>query len=166
MASLKEILDAREERWIYSRELLSKYGQSLVTISLNIPGENKLSPRYVDGHSLIVEDFTKLLKTRSYKLIHKEVNLTMDGPEAFLIVAGPARDLKILAIEFEDKHPLGRIGDLDVESPEGALSRRDFNIAERSCLLCSNSARTCIVSRNHRLEDLIDMVDNLIDSNI
>ena len=44
MASLQEILEAREQRWQRQQELLEHFKNPLILFSMNIPGPEKDSP--------------------------------------------------------------------------------------------------------------------------
>ena len=74
-----------------------------------------------------------------------------------------ARDLKLATIELEHSHPLGRLWDIDVLTPEGEiLSRRDYSLPPRSCLLCEQSAAVCARGKTHQLTDLLNRMEALL----
>ena len=57
-----------------------------------------------------------------------------------LSIAAPARDLKLATIELEHSHPSRAVMDIDVLTPEGdILSRRDYSLPPRRCLLCEQA---------------------------
>lgn len=56
-------------------------------------------------------------------------------------IAAPARDLKLATIELEHSHPLGRLWDIDVLTPEGEiLSRRDYSL-RLAAACCASKAQ-------------------------
>ncbi|EOK6376438.1 citrate lyase holo-[acyl-carrier protein] synthase, partial [Escherichia coli] len=78
-------------------------------------------------------------------------------------IAAPARDLKLATIELEHSHPLGRLWDIDVLTPEGEiLSRRDYSLPPRRCLLCEQSAAVCARGKTHQLTDLLNRMEALL----
>ncbi|WP_395225429.1 citrate lyase holo-[acyl-carrier protein] synthase, partial [Escherichia coli] len=77
------------------------------------------------------------------------------GREGLLSIAAPARDLNLATIELEHSYPLGRLWDIDVLTPEGEiLSRGDYSLPARRCLLCVQSAAVCARGKSHPLADL------------
>ena len=53
------------------------------------------------------------------------------------------------------QHPLGRLFDLDVLHTDGrSLSRREFDLPPRRCLICDDLAAVCGRSRRHSNEEL------------
>jgi Phosphoribosyl-dephospho-CoA transferase (holo-ACP synthetase) len=58
-------------------------------------------------------------------------------------------------ITLEQQHPLGRLFDLDVLQADGrSLSRREFDLPPRRCLICDELAAACGRSRRHSSEEL------------
>ena len=64
--------------------------------------------------------------------------------------------VKLLAVEFEDHDHLGRLFDVDVlhAGNQRALSRSDFQMPVRKCLLCDRDAKDCARSRRHSVLEL------------
>lgn len=77
------------------------------------------------------------------------------GPEALVLVETGAADLKRAAADLEDRHPLGRLWDLDVAAAAGTVARRDLGLPPRACLLCAEPAHACARSRAHAVSDLL-----------
>lgn len=85
-----------------------------------------------------------LAAKQGWQIQEQAALVSASGPEGMLSIAAPARDLKLATIELEHSHPLGRLWDIDVLTPEGEiLSRRDYSLPPRSCLLCEQSAAVC-----------------------
>ncbi|MBQ7246827.1 MAG: citrate lyase holo-[Lachnospiraceae bacterium] len=77
------------------------------------------------------------------------------GPEGFWSVRRDAREVKRLLTETEEHHPLGRLFDIDVISPDGTkISRTDIGMEARRCLICGRNAADCAGSRRHSVRDL------------
>lgn len=57
---------------------------------------------------------------------------------------------------------MGRIFDMDVfDGNHNQISRGDFNISPRKCILCRKDARLCIREKNHTLEELYSHIESL-----
>lgn len=85
-----------------------------------------------------------LAAKQGWQIQEQAALVSASGPEGMLSIAAPARDLKLATIELEHSHPLGRLWDIDVLTPEGEiLSRRDYSLPPRRCLLCEQSAAVC-----------------------
>lgn len=159
----KKILKARENRWLYTNDLVEQYDMPVVTITLNIPGDDKSKEIYIYAHDAIVKDFMSYLSKNELSAIYYEKRIEEDGPEVFLIVDSNGGRLKELSVEFEENHPLGRIGDIDIKTKEKQLySRKDLGLQERRCFLCDNPARKCILEGNHTLDEILSNIDNII----
>jgi len=158
-SNLQEILKAREERWVYRRNLAEKYRKPVVTITMNIPGPEKIKDEYIKAHKTLVKDF----KAKGLPIIFEDYKLTSDGPEAYMVVDADALDLKRLCISLEDEHPLGRIADIDLlDENKETISRKTLGKEERKCFLCNRPATSCIVARRHSIHELLEKVDEII----
>ena len=162
---LQEILKAREERWLRRCQLVEHYQSPVISITLNIPGPEKTKKLYQEAHKKISQDFCQYLKDQGHVSLVEEYRFTADGPEAYLILVGKhsAWELKKVAIEFENNHPLGRLVDIDIMDEEkNIISRNNLGKLERKCLLCAAPARECIINRKHSLEELLMVIENMI----
>lgn len=104
-----------------------------------------------------------LAAKQGWQIQEQAALVSASGPEGMLSIAAPARDLKLATIELEHSHPLGRLWDIDVLTPEGEiLSRRDYSLPPRSCLLCEQSAAVCARGKTHQLTDLLNRMEALL----
>lgn len=159
--TLLEILDARENRVVHQRELLTRFGKPLLCFTMNIPGPVKLDRDISIGFYV----GCRLLKDalRGCKLLHSEEHRHNTGCEAYYVVDMPATDLKKLAMELEDTEMIGRLFDMDVLDEAGQkLSREALGGGRRKCLLCDNDAVVCAGRRAHPLEELTDRTSFLL----
>ena len=70
--------------------------------------------------------------------------------------------LKRAFIEIEETHPLGRFVDYDIHCSDKSLSRSDFGLTNRKCLICEKEAWVCIKEQTHNPADLTMIVkDNV-----
>ena len=136
---------ARENR-VRRREKLMQMGKTVVSFSLNIPGEIKDAPVlrrvFVEGERRLCE-----LLRPSYQKRWEEFT----GWQGLYLCDRPAERVKTEMIILEENHPLGRLFDLDVFSADGKkLSRPQY----RKCFLCGRQAQICARSRAHNLSEL------------
>lgn len=104
-----------------------------------------------------------LAAKQGWQIQEQAALVSASGPEGMLSIAAPARDLKLATIELEHSHPLGRLWDIDILTPEGEiLSRRDYSLPPRRCLLCEQSAAVCARGKTHQLTDLLNRMEALL----
>lgn len=159
--SLKEILDAREQRSQKQQQLLAQYKKPLICFTMNIPGPEKLNRDVSIGFSVGSWLLRDSLSGRG--ILYKEISRKPTGCEAYYVVELPAKALKKIAIDIEDISPIGRLFDIDVIDTDGTkLSREDLGLPRRKCLLCEGDAALCARSRAHSLEELTDRTGFLL----
>jgi len=99
---------------------------------------------------------------------HEELFDFETGYEGFFVVNIGPESAKREAVELEESHPLGRLWDLDVIVPYAGgvrpLSRAEFGLPQRRCLICEKPARYCIRARAHRPEELIERMQEMVDA--
>ena len=118
--SLREMLDARERRYLRQRELLSRFHGTLISFTMNIAGPVKNSGLIARGFETGKALILCQLRTAGIQVLHREEYRAHTGCEAFIAVeAGTASVVKRLAIETEDAHPIGRLFDIDVLTGNG-----------------------------------------------
>lgn len=160
---LEDILRAREERWRNKCDLVDRFLLPVVSVTMNIPGPQKTKKIYLKGQDIILEVLLKKLKDNGLLVIHREERVTADGPEAILSVKGNQLELKRIAIEIEEFHPLGRLADIDVLCTDMTnISRTQLGIPQRKCIVCNEDARDCIISRRHTSEDILQKIENTL----
>lgn len=162
--SLIEMLEAREERQKIQNQLITKYSDdTLLSITLNIPGEVKTSA--------IIEQFFKQQIAELQKIINEPIieqvfNFQSTGNEAFMMIKSDPLHLKKQLIAFEESAPERRILDLDVlywqQQQIKMVSRKDFDLPSRACLVCSQDAKVCGRERKHPVEEIQLIISALI----
>lgn len=163
IATLDEILANREARAERQKAMLAAHHLPLVSFIVNMPGpvKDNQASRTVFRQGL--EALTARCARENWKIVELEERSANTGPEALLAVACAPLDLKKATVELEDTHPLGRLFDLDVLSPEGAhLSRQDFGAPARRCLICEKPAAECARSRAHNLDELLRAINTMV----
>ncbi|QIM67723.1 2-(5'-triphosphoribosyl)-3'-dephospho CoA synthase [Mannheimia granulomatis] len=153
--SLEQLLEARENRVLLQQQCLQQYGQTLLSVTLLAVGE-------VKKNALLDYVFEKALSSLSILFQQLNIQPTAEfirpfntGHEALFVLPIDAKQLKKLTIELEDSSALARLWDIDVIDSRGQLlSRTEFNIPPRPCLICSENAKSCARSRKHTLNEI------------
>ena len=150
------MLAAREDRVHRRIEAQTRLGQPTLTLSIVMPGPVKdcaLSRQVAEEGRKTVTD---LFHARGwgFEIIWSEDAET--GPEALYSVDCEEGPLKRAMVVIEETHPLGRLLDLDIHDREGkSVSRKDFGMPARKCLVCGEAAHACSRSRAHSLDKLL-----------
>jgi holo-ACP synthase len=161
---LEEILEAREKRSKTQRELINIYRTTLISFTLNVPGAEKNNPIFTKINEMGIQLLEEEMRRQNIKLVHKIVQITADGDEAFLNINWDSLSVKKITAAIEENHKLGRLFDFDVFNTKGEqVSRRELDLPERKCLVCNDSAKVCGRSRKHSIEELLNKIHELID---
>ena len=161
--SIPELLASRDERQARQQDWLTRHSAPLVSFTVVAPGPIKDSEltRRIFNHG--VTALLALAEQSAWIVREQAALVSASGPEGMLSIAAPARDLKLATLELEHSHPLGRLWDIDVLTPEGdILSRRDYSLPPRRCLLCEQSAAVCARGKTHQLTDLLNRMEALL----
>jgi len=162
--TLDQMLRAREERVAWQTAALAQFGKPLISVTVVMPGPTKdgrIPRRAMEAALMELDD---LIAANKWPLVSREVLWRNTGPEAIYVVNIDAQILKSATIDLEERHPIGRIWDLDVITPSGAgLSRAKLARPARRCLICSRPAHECGRSRRHPLAELLKTIHNLVD---
>lgn len=143
---------ARERR-VHRREKLMQMGKTVISFTLNIPGEIKDTPIW---RRVFVEGERRLCELLHPSYMKRWEEFT--GWEGLYLCDSPAAQVKKEMVILEEMHPLGRLFDLDVFSANGEkLSRQQY----RKCFLCGRQAQVCARSRTHKLSELIAAAEKI-----
>ncbi len=160
--SIPELLVSRDER--QARQRLAQApscSTGLLYRGCAWPIKDSEVTRRIFNHG--VTALRALAAKQGWQIQEQAALVSASGPEGMLSIAAPARDLKLATIELEHSHPLGRLWDIDVLTPEGEiLSRRDYSLPPRRCLLCEQSAAVCARGKTHQLTDLLNRMEALL----
>ncbi|WP_300391298.1 triphosphoribosyl-dephospho-CoA synthase CitG [Fusobacterium sp.] len=158
MFDLNKFLDDREKRVQLQNSLLERYSLPLLTIRANYPGENKWESIPIEITEIVAKEMEILFKER---LIKKEIIENLEGKIYLYFINLDPKSIKELTIQFEEKHILGRCVDLDVYTTEGTgISRSDFNLPKRKCLICDDLAFACGRSMKHSHSEIKDKINS------
>ena len=155
--TLQEVLDAREARVRTQEKMRHEQGAPVICFTMNIAGPIKTSAvierAFLVGVRLIEKAISPLT------VAQKQEEHTKCGPVCFWAVRGNADTLKSHMVEIEEKHPLGRLFDIDVIDEDGSkLSRQ----SERGCMVCGAPGRACAAGRLHSVAELTACTDKIL----
>ncbi|MBS1029666.1 citrate lyase holo-[acyl-carrier protein] synthase [Gluconobacter albidus] len=150
------ILRAREERARRQLFILRRFERPIISVTVVSPGDEKCSPLIMKIFSEARKNICSAVKGSGSRVLLEEASVSSSGPEAIFVVSTLSQiEIKKMTMLLEDTHPLGRLWDLDVITPDQfSLSRANFDFPARKCLLCSDIAMNCARSRKHSIEDL------------
>jgi triphosphoribosyl-dephospho-CoA synthase len=162
MSGRTNFLEARDARQQELENLLRRIAPedaaSVLLISANVPGPDKHRPgiaRLLGGalDSLQREIGVNVLRSGRDVL----------GPFHIVSSKLPAKKAKKFTVALEAENPSARLLDVDVYSLDGSpVDRRALTLAPRSCLLCAEPARECILLQRHSSAQLLHRVDSLL----
>jgi holo-ACP synthase len=161
--SLEEMLYAREHRAQKQALLNGRFRQTLISFTMNIPGAHKTSTSICDSFDWGCKELFKLLKTKGIAVLYDEFHYPSTGPEGYFVIDEESAKVKALTVTIEENHPLGRLFDFDVMSPERqCISRIDLGLHERKCFICNDNAKACGRGRKHTAMQLHTQIDEII----
>lgn len=164
---LSDMLRAREERALRQLHLLKEYPEgSLLSVTMNIPGPIKTSPKLLEAFDIVIKAIQTALADD--KICYQLRLLPTTGYEYYLITSLPSRDLKLKMIALETELPIGRLMDLDVlvlqnDLPH-SISRTVLGGSPRQCFICSKEAKVCGRLRKHSVEEMQTAISKLLHS--
>ena len=162
--SLTQLLNSRDERAQKQREWAKVHSLPLISFTINMVGPVKRNHIAQQAFRQGIVMIDTLCLEHSLTPVQRELVEENSGYEMLLCVEGAtAQQLKALMVDIENRHPLGRLFDIDVLDGDGKLiSRDDQNLPRRKCLVCGNEAKVCARTRAHQLDDLIAKMSEMI----
>lgn len=154
---LEDILQAKEERKKRQVDMRQKYGTTIVSITINMPGPVKDRPVVRQLRDYAVAEVTKRLTVNAVWSVN-----FMTGPEALLSVQEDGNFTKNTCVNIENNHSFGRLLDMDVFDAAGKQISRSDKGQARTCLLCGEKAVLCMRARKHNLSELEEAVVHLL----
>ena len=154
--------DARKERQL---AWLENHPATLISYTVVAPGPMKDSEltRRIFNHG--IRALRQLAETNVWEIKKQTCLALATGPEGLLAIDALPAKVKLAVIELEQSHPLGRLWDIDILTQQGQiLSRRDFDLPPRSCLVCQRPANICAREQTHTLPELIIRMKALLDT--
>jgi holo-ACP synthase len=164
--SLEQILASREHRAACQVAALARFQKPLVSMTVVMPGPVKDGPLPRTVLAEALREVHAALSTRNWPVLWREGRWSHTGPEGIYVVdVEAAQLLKAAAVELEDRHPPGRLWDLDVIAPgQRMLSRQQIGLLPRRCLVCERPAAECGRARRHSLQELSGVMQRIVNS--
>lgn len=157
--NLMQMLDCRERRNAVQNELLQKYRRPVISFCMNIPGPVKTNPQIRGAFLAGRRELISALQKNSFAILQAFDIAEATGDEWIAAVDADAAKIKELTMEIENRHPLGRLFDMDVIDLQGEkLSRPRF----RKCLICGKQAQECARARAHSVKEMQDAVMKML----
>lgn len=160
--TLGQLLKARDDR--YARQLALTEGwpdRTLVCLTVVLPGPVKRDVRSLKVAEAAVDAVREVLAPT-----YEELRDLETGYEGYFLVDGPLLDVKKACCEIENRHPYGRLMDLDVLERVGEtvtpVSRERVGEQPRRCLLCDRPARECMRAHTHTFGEIVQTIDKII----
>ncbi len=157
----REFLECREKKCDEIVTLQKEFKEPVVTIRANYPGKDKNNEitRFITAE--IKQAFKEMFHS---KISQEEIYDMPEGLTQFYSVRGDARTLKENAVYIEQNHPLGRFVNIDVydHNEDYAVTRMELFYEPRQCFLCDKAAKVCSREENHKVEDLIQYMEERI----
>lgn len=153
-----DILDAKENRAYLQEELIKKFNLPLLIIRANYPGidKNNKTTKYII--KIMYKNILSSISPTNIKKID-----SFEGVIYLLSINMSPIQLKKIAVDIENNHPLGRLVDMDIlDLHNHTLSRTDLGCPPRRCFICSEPAHNCVRSRKHSLEEILEYIENKI----
>lgn len=160
-AKLKsDILATREQRQhCLDKRIAAASGQTLLMLSLNIPGSRKCSEKleqlfaWGEGQLGIVIANLRVLERQKDIL----------GPWALYATNLNPLTAKEMGCMIEEQLPAARLLDIDIYDPSGAPCRRELvHRPPRTCFICPAPATECIRLGRHSPCELQQCLDELL----
>ena len=160
--TLHELLASRDARHAMQQKLLAdNSGKTLVCLTVVVPGSVKRNPQSLVVAHAAIDAMREAFRPEEGDMTERDL---ATGYEAYLLTPMPLLDAKRTAVGIEDTHPLGRLFDIDVISPEGIpVTRSQVGGQPRRCLVCDREARFCMRMRWHTQEEIWARINDMIE---
>lgn len=159
--ALPEMLERREARAAEQQAALRRGCPCIISFCLNIPGPVKQFPlakaAFEEGEAALLSALGDSFRPFTHIS-------AVTGSEGIYLCDLPAQHVKRTVVSIEEEHPLGRLFDMDVLAPDRHLSRTEFSLPPRRCLLCGRDASLCARSRTHSVAELQQCIADMLES--
>lgn len=157
--TLEELLASRDERWAMEQKLIKDYpGKTEIVLTVVMPGQVKRDERSLAVASEAVKAITS--EFGSEPVVSRDLPT---GFEAYWVVAGDGKALKLRTCRIEESHPLGRLFDIDVMFPDATpISRQSVGLPPRRCLVCNKEARFCMRNHTHSQAEIQQKINEMV----
>lgn len=165
--TVQDMLSARDARVLRQTDALARYGVPLISLTLNIAGPRKVTPRIHEAFGEAISLVAAQLRRYELAAVAHERVEARTGFEALWAVAADAQRLKRILCAIEDMGRFGRLLDIDVIGVDGGkVSRVDIGMPPRKCLICQAEASVCARNRTHPVEQLLAETERIIQDHL
>ncbi len=155
VVSLPELLSSRESRQTRQQAWLARHHCTLISLTMVMPGAVKDTALSRELFCLAWQALETLCQQQGWSWLAWRCLPQETGSEGVIALDVPAHEVKQATLALEESHPLGRLWDIDVLDASGSiLSRRDFNLPARRCLICQQPANLCAREQKHSTAQL------------
>ena len=161
--TLEDVLAAKEQLAEVQAELRSLHGATVISITINMPGQIKYTADTVDLLYYAVNEMRQRVLAAQLTLCEERVLHLLTGPVAVLAVQGNAAEIKEVGMRVEQMTKFGRLLDIDVFNSEGRqMSRSTSGTSARSCFVCSGLAVECMWEQRHSQQEVLAAAQDMI----
>lgn len=163
--SLPELLSSRESRQTRQKAWLARHHCTLISLTMVMPGAVKDTALSRELFCLAWRALETLSQQLGWSWLAWRCLPQETGSEGLIAIDVPAREVKQATLELEESQPLGRLWDIDVLDASGAiLSRRDFSLPTRPCLICPQPAALCAREQKHSTAELLSRMETMLNA--
>ena len=161
--TVSEMLEARDRRVEMQRSMIAETKNPVICFMLNVPGPHKVDDTlmwaFETGVHRILVKLEEVGITVSRSITEREIT----GFVFYAAVEADAVQVKQKMCELEDADRLGRLFDIDVIGLDGRkVSREEFGMAPRKCLMCGKEAHICARNRSHTVQEMTAEIHRII----
>lgn len=157
--TLEELLEAKEARVLRRERMQTTHPGTCVSLSINIPGAVKDSPRIRALFRHATGRIEAELPVTALEIAHGKA-----GPHAVMAMEGEAAAVKEAACRLETETPYARLLDIDVYDATGKAVAFPSRGPGRACFVCSGLAVACMREGRHSPGDIMAGVEKLFTS--
>lgn len=161
--TLEDMLLARDRRQALQQALIARWPEaSVVVLTVVAPGKRKRDRRTAVVASAASAALADAFASSARLWMWRDLPT---GTELWIVSLLPAQQCKRLAVAIEEKHPLGRLMDIDViDRSLVPMSRSALGLPSRRCLMCGDDARVCMRASRHSYTDLLNKISDTVDA--
>ena len=157
--TIRENILAAKEKRAFLRAQYAASEKSSLSLSLNIPGYPKCEPLFAAFFDRVLSELKRfLLAHRIILETDHEICASDEAGEFYLAPLAdgkPLEEIKVLCEDFEERHPVGRVLDIDLTDAQGgAVSSGKL----KQCFLCDRPAIICMREQHHNYQELRERI--------
>lgn len=155
---LLELLRAKDKRAACQKQMIEKFHNTIISFSLNVPGEEKTSQEILNFFNSCVDLIIKSLDENKISINEKIIfNTDYDNYMCLSLSYKNAIEIKKIMTALEEKYSFTRLMDIDIfDGDYRQISRSDLGLEPRKCYICDREAKFCIKNKSHTYEELLD----------